>query len=108
MSTLPATLPVIDIAADVEAHVRARAVEAVYRHTLESVPRLFPTFRSLHVTIEPDPEIEDYTFIVFRVRVAVEDVPEYLAADRLWLRDHMAAYPVVTEPFVLSLIRELE
>jgi hypothetical protein len=108
MSTPTATRPVIEIAPDVEAHVRAKRVEAVYRHTLESVPRLFPTFTRLTVTLEPDPEIEDYTFISFELHVPKEDVPDYRGATKRWLRDHIAAYPGGGEPFVLSLFREGE
>ena len=107
MSTLPATVPVVEIAPDVLPHVRARGVEAVYRHVLESVPRLFPTFRSLHVSIEPDVAIKDYVFIVFEARVPIEDVPDYREAIKRWDGDYVAAYPAPRqEPFLLHLIRE--
>jgi len=109
MSTLPATVPMVEVAPDVLPHVRARGVEHVFRHVLESVPRLFPTFRSLHVSIRPDVAMEDYVFIRFEVRVPIADVPDYLEADGRWGRDYMAAYPSPRqEPFVLHLIREEE
>ena len=65
MSTLALTVPVVEVEPDVLPHVRAKGVEAVLHRLVEAVPRLFPTFRSLHVSLAPDPEIADYTFTRF-------------------------------------------
>ncbi len=109
MSTLPATAPVIEIAPDVLPHVRARGVEAVYQHVLESVPRLFPTFRSLRVSIKPDVAMEDYVFIWFEAGVPLADVPDHLAATQRWIADYLVACDGQRrEPFVLDLTTEEE
>src|SRR5262249_27525266 len=91
MSTLSATQPVIEIAPDVLPHVRARGVEAAYQHVLDSVPRLFPTFRRLEVSIRPDVALEDYIFIIFDVHVPIVDVPNYQEAVSCWRRDFIGA-----------------
>jgi hypothetical protein len=109
MSTPTATKPVIEIEPDVLPHVRARGVEAVYQHVLESVPRLFPTFRSLHVSIKSDVAIEDYIFIIFDLCVPSADVPDHREATSRWIRDYLTACtPSHREPFVLDLTTEEE
>ncbi len=109
MSSLPATAPVVEVEPAVLPHVRVRGVEHVFRHVLESVPRLFPTFRSLHVSIRPDVADDDLIFIVFEARVPLADLPDYVGAKRLWGDDFLASYPPPRlEHFVLHLKREEE
>ncbi|MBY0227849.1 MAG: hypothetical protein K2W96_01080 [Gemmataceae bacterium] len=106
MSTM--TEPVVEIEPGAEAHAESRGVGDVFRHILASVPRLFPTFRSLRVSIEPDPEIRDHVFIIFRLRLARSDVPDRRAAWRRWYDDYREASPIHREPFVLDLLGEPE
>ena len=109
MSTLPAVAPVAEVEPGVLPHVRARGVEHVFKHVLASVPRLFPSFRSLHVGIRPDVADDELLFIVFEARVPLADVPDHAGARRLWGDDFLMAYPPPRlEHFVLHLKREEE
>ena len=72
MSALPPiTLPRIEI--EPEAQAYAEEKNAPFRHMLQAVPRLFPTFRKLRVALEPDAEMADYFFVVWYVTVPEED-----------------------------------
>ena len=105
MSTL--TAPLVEIEPGAEAYAESKGVGDVFRHVVASVPRLFPTFRSLKAFIRPDPEIRDYTFIIIEVRVSRADVPDRKEAEWRWFRDFDDAYPIPREQsFVLRLLRE--
>lgn len=71
--------------------------------------RLFPTARSLEVFTEPDPEIRDLVFLVFELHVPKVDVPDFLAADRIWHDEYHELVPGPYQAAVcLSLYRDPE
>src|SRR5947207_3098757 len=73
----------------------------------EMTQRLFPTARSLAIFKEDDPELRDVTYIVFEVRVPIQDVPDFLKADDDWLLEQRKICPVSRDyPLILTLIRE--
>ena len=85
MSTLPTTaMPRIEIEPEAKAYAEEKGGGEVFRHLLEAVPRLFPTFRGLRVALEPDPEIADYMFVVYHVSLPEEDYIVGLGNNWAW------------------------
>ncbi|MBY0232739.1 MAG: hypothetical protein K2W96_25950 [Gemmataceae bacterium] len=109
MAVIASKAPVVVVEPDVLPHVRAKGVDAVLQRLLAATTRVFPTLRELRVRLSPDPEIRDYTFIVFEVRVSRTDVPDYIEALERWDAERVAVDPPPhREPFVLNLRREAE
>src|SRR5882757_6997225 len=91
MSELP-LLPSIRIEPEAEAYAREKGAGDAFRHMLAVVPHLFPTFRSLHVWLEPDVSIEDYFFIIWEVKVPAAEYMAAIEAKREWGRMFIAAH----------------
>jgi hypothetical protein len=74
-----------------------------------ALDRLFPTAQSVRVRLEEDPEIRDDCHVVFEVRVARADVPDFGAAKRRW---HEELFGLCPAPqvclFRLTLVRGVE
>jgi hypothetical protein len=70
--------------ADVMAFATANQVEHCLQPLLEATHRIFPTARSVKVSVEEDPELHDNTQIVFRVQVAGLSLEQARAVRRQW------------------------
>jgi hypothetical protein len=70
--------------ADVLDFAARNQVKPYLEPLLEATRRVYPTLRSLAVTLELDPEIPDDWHIVFWVRVPKEDVPHFVEALHQW------------------------
>ncbi len=107
MSTMPTLVakPPVTVSPDVYEYTSKHGIEAALERLLEATPRVFPTAMSLNVFMEADPDIRDYWFIVFELRVPASDLADPVAADRRWGEEWARAYPYPrTHHFVLSLI----
>jgi hypothetical protein len=107
MSTMPPAVskPPMTVAPEVYEYASKHGIEGALQRLLEATPRVFPTAISLNVFMEADPEIRDYWFIVFELRVPAADLTDPVAADRRWGEEWARAYPYPRmHRFVLSLI----
>ena len=57
------------------------------------IQRLFPTARSVSVSVKADPEIEDDRHVVFEVQVPPQALPDFVEAKPRWHRELFAACP---------------
>jgi hypothetical protein len=83
--------------ADVLAFAAKENVQQYLEPLLEATQRVFPTARRLEVSLEADPEIHDDWHIDFDVQVPAQDVSDYVAAQRQWIRELYRCCPA---PFV--------
>lgn len=70
--------------ADVLTLAAEQGVTEYLQPLLDTTRRLFPTARSLTVSVNEDPEIRDMRTIVFDVRVPQADVPDFVSAVHRW------------------------
>jgi hypothetical protein len=70
--------------ADVLAFATANQVQSYLDPLLEATWRVFPTLRTLKVTLEADPEIRDDWHIVYQVWMPKRDVPHFVEALHKW------------------------
>jgi hypothetical protein len=81
MSTATATWPwpmeVLDFAA-------RHQVDSCLDPLLTATRRVYPTLRSLRVSLERDPELRDEWHILFEVEVPKSDLPHYVQAQHAW------------------------
>jgi hypothetical protein len=106
MSITPivASKPPMTVSPEVYEYAGKHGIGAPLERMLEATPRVFPTATSIRVFMEPDAEEAGLWFIVFEVRIPATDVPDYLAARRLWGEEWARAYPYPRlHHFVLSL-----
>ena len=82
-------------------------VEAVLEPMLAVTQRLFPTARVIQTYLEPDVGDPDWKFMVYEVRVPIEDVPDRPGITRSWNDELFRLVPRPTKAtFVLCLSRE--
>ncbi len=95
----------------------ADVLDFAVRHQLDSyldpllaaTRKVYPTARSLRVSLELDPELRDVWSIVFDVEVPREDIPDYVAALRRWTDElfricpapHVCTFSLVLTPVAL-------
>jgi hypothetical protein len=84
MSTLSAPRTAWQWPADVLAFASQHQVQAHLDPLLEATRQVFPTARSVRVSLELDPEIRDDRHIVFEVQVPQKNVPSYVKAQDFW------------------------
>jgi hypothetical protein len=90
--------------ADVMAFATANQVEHCLQPLLEATHRIFPTARSVKVSVEEDPELHDNTQIVFRVQMAGLGLTETRAADKQGNQELLRICPPIRSfPFCLLL-----
>ena len=89
----PITLPRIEIEPEAQAYAEEKGAGAEFRHLLQAVPRLFPTFQRLRVVLEPDAEMADYFFVVWEVTVPPEDYRPSRDIWTAWHEEIMKANP---------------
>src|SRR5688572_18929160 len=70
--------------ADVLEYAARNQVDGYLDPFLEATRHLFPTARSVRVSLEEDAELSGVRWIVFEVEVAVADVADYVAAKKSW------------------------
>jgi hypothetical protein len=77
---------------EVVAFAAAHQAEHCLQPLLEATHRIFPTARSVQVSVEEDPELRDNTQIVFRVQIAGLSLDETQAARRQWHEAMLSVY----------------
>ena len=87
---------------DLLAYAVHRQVEQYLQPMLDASQRIFPNARSIWVTLDPDPEIRDLSFITYNVRIPSMPGAEALSLQRLWTDElvRLRPYPVI-DGFVL-------
>ena len=93
--------------ADVLAFAVEHQVEHCLHPLLEATHRIFPTARSVKVSVEEDPELRDNTQIVFDVQVAGLSLSESKAARRQWHEALLSVYRP-TRKLVFCLLLDLK
>ncbi len=78
---------------DVIAFAREHQGEHCLQPLLEATHRIFPTARSIKVSVENDPELRDNTQIVFDVQVVGLPTEEVRTAEKQWLQESRRLYP---------------
>lgn len=78
---------------DVIAFARAHQGEPCLQPLLEATHCIFPTARSVKVSVEEDPELRDNTQIVFHVQVDGLPLDQVRAARDQWYQEKIRLYP---------------
>lgn len=89
----PVTASGFDWPTDVLAFARANGLEPYLEPVRQVLIRLFPTYRELRVYLYQDHKINDLFRIIFEMRVALADVPDYLAARDRWYAEKFRIVP---------------
>src|SRR5271165_3554936 len=107
MSTLTTPTTAWQWPPDVVDFAKKNKVDTYLDPLLNLLRDIFPTARSWQVLLKQDPEIRDDSHIVFDVRIAAPDVPDFLAAQRRWYEESFRICPApLAFLFCLILVRE--
>jgi hypothetical protein len=83
-TTPPTPAPTWQWPSEVLEFATQQGVQAYLDPLREATRRLFPTARKFEVYVSIDPEIRDLRQIVFRLKVPMQDVPDYVKAVHHW------------------------
>jgi len=91
---------------DVIAFAREHQAEHCLQPLLEATHRIFPTARSVKVSVEEDPELRDNTQIVFDVQVVGLPPDQARKASDQWDQEMVRLYPPLRK-FLFCLFLDL-